>query len=102
MTFAGERGAADRGEPAARGPNLITLHLFDAEGKPLTPQQVTIELSRPAAGVEPISHPMTASAPGLYRWEGAPLPLSGDWNIRLLVLISDFEEIRFDTRVPIR
>ena len=88
--------------PAARGPNLITLHLFDAEGKPLTPQQVTIEISRPAAGVEPITHPMTATAPGLYRWEGALLPLTGDWNLRLLVLISDFEEIRFDTRIPIR
>ena len=57
VTFAGERGAAIEVTPAARGPNLITLHLFDAEGKPLTPQQVTIEISRPAAGVEPISHP---------------------------------------------
>ena len=63
---------------------------------------MTIEISRPAAGVEPIAHPMTAAAPGLYRWEGALLPLAGDWNLRLLVLISDFEEIRFDTRIPIR
>ena len=102
VTFAGERGAAIEVTPAARGPNLITLHLFDADGKPLTPQQVTIEISRPAAGVEPISHPLTATAPGLYRWEGAPLLLAGDWNLRLLVLISDFEEIRFDTRIPIR
>jgi len=45
---------------------------------------------------------MTAAAPGLYRWEGAVLPLAGDWKLRLLVLISDFEEIRFDTRIPIR
>ncbi len=102
VTFAGERGAAIEVTPAARGPNLITLHLFDAEGKPLTPQEVTIEISRPAAGVEAITHPMTATTPGLYRWEGAPLLLAGDWNLRLLVLISDFEEIRFDTRIPIR
>ena len=102
VTFEGERGAAIEVTPAARGPNLITLHLFDAEGKPLTPQQVTIEISQPAAGVEAISHPMTAAAPGLYRWEGAVLPLAGDWKLRLLVLISDFEEIRFNTRIPIR
>jgi copper transport protein len=99
---AGERGAAIEVAPAARGPNLITLHLFDAEGKPLTPQQVTIEISRPAAGIEAITHPMTAAAPGLYRWEGAQMPLAGEWNLRVLVLISDFEEIRFDTRIPIR
>ena len=102
VTFAGERGAAIEVTPAAQGPNLITLHLFDAAGEPLTPQQVTIEISRPAAGIEPIAHPMTAAAPGFYRWEGALLPLAGDWNLRLLVLISDFEEIRFDTRIPIR
>ena len=99
---AGERGAAIEVAPAARGPNLITLHLFDAEGKPLTPQQVTIEISRPAAGIEAITHPMATTAPGLYRWEGAQMPLAGEWNLRLLVLISDFEEIRFDTRIPIR
>ncbi|HSY86997.1 MAG TPA: FixH family protein [Verrucomicrobiae bacterium] len=99
---AGERGAVIEVTPAARGPNLISIHLFDTEGKPLTPQQVTIEISQPAAGVEPITHPVTATAPGLYRWEGAVLPLTGDWNLRLLVLISDFEEIRFDTSIPIR
>ena len=102
VTYAGTRGAAVEVTPAARGPNLITLHLFDADGKPLTPQQVTIEISQPAAGVEAMTHPLTAAAPGLYRWEGAVLPLAGDWNLRLLVLISDFEEIRFDTRIPIR
>jgi len=30
------------------------------------------------------------------------MPLAGNWKIQLLVLISDFEEIRFETLVPLR
>ncbi len=102
VTFASGRGALIEVSPAAPGSNTITLHLFDAAEKPLTPQQVTLELSQPAAGVEPIEHPVTALSPGLYRWENAPMPLAGEWKMRLIVLISDFEEIRFDTRVSLR
>jgi copper transport protein len=89
VTFVSERGALIEVSPAAPGPNTISMHLFDAAGKPLTPQQVTIELSQPAAGVEPIEQQLTAESPGLYRWTNALMPLAGDWAIRLLVLISD-------------
>ena len=30
------------------------------------------------------------------------MPLAGEWKIRLVVLISDFEEIRFDTGIFLR
>jgi copper transport protein len=102
VTFAGGRGALIEVSPAAPGPNTITLHLFDAAEKPLTPQQVTVALSQPAAGVEPIEHSLTPESPGLYRWLNAPMPLAGEWKIRLVVLISDFEEIRFDTGIFLR
>ena len=102
VTFADGRGALIEVSPAAAGPNTITLHLFDAAEKPLTPQQVTVALSQPAAGVEPIEHPLTPESPGLYRWLNAPMPLAGEWKIRLVVFISDFEEIRFDTGIFLR
>jgi len=103
VTFAaGGRGAKIELSPARTGTNTITIHLFDAAGKPLATQQVTIELSQPAAGVEPMEHKLTAESSGLYRWANAPMPLAGNWKIQLLVLISDFEEIRFETLVPLR
>ena len=103
VTFAaGGRGAEIELSPARAGTNSITIHLFDAAERPLAAQQVTIELSQPAAGVEPMEHELTAESPGLYRWANAPMPLAGNWKIQLLVLISDFEEIRFETLVPLR
>jgi copper transport protein len=103
VTFAeGGRGAEIELSPARAGTNTITIHLFGAAERPLPAQQVTIELSQPAAGVEPMEHKLTAESPGLYRWANAPMPLAGKWKIQLLVLISDFEEIRFETLVPLR
>lgn len=95
------RSARIEVSPATRGPNTITVRLSDAAGKPLAPQELTIELSQPAAGVEPIEHPATAEAPGLYRWTKAPMPLAGSWKIRVIALISDFEEVRFDAVVTL-
>jgi copper transport protein len=103
VTFTvGGRGALIEVSPAAAGTNTITIHLFDTAQKPLAAEQVTIELSQPAAHVEPIDHQLAAESPGLYRWANAPMPLAGEWRIQLLVLISDFEENRFDTQVPLR
>ncbi|HEX4569193.1 MAG TPA: FixH family protein [Dongiaceae bacterium] len=103
VTFAaGGQGAEIELSPAVAGTNSITIHLFDAAEKPLAAQKVTIELSQPAAGVEPMEHELTAESPGLCRWANAPMPLAGNWKIQLLVLVSDFEEIRFETLAPLR
>jgi hypothetical protein len=49
-----------------------------------------------------MEHELTAESPGFYRWANAPMPLAGNWKIQLLVLISDFEEIRFETQLALR
>jgi copper transport protein len=102
VTFTAGNGALISVTPAARGTNQIEVHLFDAEGKPLSPLQVTVEIALPAAGAEPILHPLQATATGFYLWESANLPLAGDWTLRLRVLVSDFEETTFETSIPIR
>jgi copper transport protein len=101
VAFAGARGALIEVTPDARGSNTILIHLFDADGEPISPQAVTVEISRPEARVEPIVHVAAMIARGSYRWEGAEMPLAGAWSLKLQVLISDFEEIRFETSIPI-
>jgi copper transport protein len=96
------RSATIQVTPAAQGANVISANLMDAEGRPLDAQQVTIEISRPAAGIEAISHAAAKIAPGVFRWEGAMIPLAGEWQLRLKVLVSDFEETRFETSIRIR
>ncbi len=83
--------------PARAGRNLIVVRLDLAD----EPKEVAIELSQPAAGIEPIRRLMTADN-GSYLLEGPELAVPGTWTIRLDVLIDDFEKAIFETAIPIR
>lgn len=83
--------------PAAAGRNLIVVRL----DLPAEPKEVTIELSNPAAGIEPIRRPM-ANDNGAYVLEGPELAVPGAWKVRLNVLVTDFDKATFETEIPIR
>jgi copper transport protein len=87
--------------PARRGRNDLTLRLFDPDGRPLTPQEVTIELENRPAGIEPVSGRVTMVGPGLYRVDGAGLPVAGRWTIRVGALVSDFVRLGFTVTIPV-
>jgi len=83
--------------PAAAGRNLIVVRLDLAAD----PKEVAIELSNPAAGIEPIRRPMTYDN-GAYVLEGPELAVPGAWTIRLDVLVTDFDKASFETEIPVR
>jgi len=83
--------------PGAAGRNLI---LFRIE-LPNAPKEVTIELSQPDAGIEPIHRPMTDDN-GTHVLEGPELAVSGRWRVRIDVLITDFDKAIFETEIPIQ
>ncbi|MBL8692089.1 MAG: copper resistance protein CopC/CopD [Rhodospirillaceae bacterium] len=83
--------------PALAGRNLIVVRLDLAE----VPKEVAIELSNPAAGIEPIRRPMTNDN-GAYVLEGPELAVPGTWTIRLDVLVTDFDKASFETEIPVR
>ena len=83
--------------PAVPGRNLIIVRL----DLPAPPKEVTVELSNPAAGIEPIRRPM-ADDNGAYVLDGPELAVPGDWKIRLDVLVTDFDKATFETEIPIR
>ena len=83
--------------PALAGRNLIVVRLDLAED----PKEVAIELSNPAAGIEPIRRPMTNDN-GAYVLEGPELAVPGTWTIRLEVLVTDFDKASFEAEIPVR
>jgi copper transport protein len=88
--------------PAVHGYNTMTVRLFAADGTALSPQEVTVELADPAAGIEPISRTMQAVLPGVYRFNGGELSVAGTWTVRIYALVSDFERIHFAVTILIR
>lgn len=86
--------------PARAGANQIELWLSRSNGDALTPRELAVELSLPAAGVEAIRRVPTRTD-GVYRLT-APLAPAGRWRIRVEALISDFDQVVFDSEIPVR
>ena len=87
--------------PAHAGINAITISLEkDGEG-PLDPAELSLEISNPAAGVEPFTRDPNRRATGEYRLEGAELLAAGEWTIQVRARITEFDQITFRARVTI-
>lgn len=76
-------------------PGAVTIELFLADGDfgPLDPQEVRLALTDPAAGIGPLT--VQASRQDRGHWTTPPvtLPSPGPWQVRLMLLITDFEQV---------
>jgi copper transport protein len=82
-------------ELSAAPPGAVSVNLFlaDARMDPLDPLEVRLVLTDPTAGIGPLTVQANRHGPGL--WVSAPvtLPSPGPWEVRLLLLVSDFEQL---------
>ena len=77
--------------PATTGPVTVTVAPMAHGTGDLTVKELSVTLSNPAAGIEPIRRKAEMNDDGDYVVEGLRLPLPGRWHIRVEILISDFE-----------
>ncbi|MGF1611541.1 MAG: FixH family protein [Kiloniellales bacterium] len=87
--------------PAKPGANSLTLWLSDRDGQPLAPIEVTVALSLPVAGIEPLALVPERTATGRYEIPRVDLPVAGRWSLRVDVLVSDFEKATFRAEAQI-
>ncbi|WP_235679065.1 copper resistance CopC/CopD family protein [Aquibium microcysteis] len=87
--------------PGVAGPVAVSAALQGGDFGPFTAKAVTLVLSRPDAGIEPIRRDMAAEE-GVWRAGDLVLPLPGRWSLRVDVLVSDFERVRLEGEVDIR
>lgn len=88
--------------PGVAGPVAVSAALQGGDFGPSTAKAVTLVLSRPDAGIEPIRRDMTATEVGAWRAGDLVLPLPGRWSLRVDVLVTDFERVRLEGEVDIR
>jgi copper transport protein len=62
---------------------------------------VALILGNPAAGVEPIRR-LAVLREGVWQIDALALPVPGRWQVRVDVLISDFEKQTLEDNVEIR
>ncbi len=87
--------------PARAGPVDITIELETTDERPLDAMEVSVSLSNPQAGIEPITRPAVRTEEAQWRVSGVPVPVPGRWTLVLDILISDFDKVRIDAPVQI-
>jgi len=79
--------------PGSVGPISIEVSVYDIEHVPKDAIEVTIILSNPELGVEPI-HRDATQADGIWRVDDLTIPVAGTWHVEAEIRISRFELVR--------
>lgn len=79
----------------------ISVRLTKAGGETLKPVDVSLELSNPGAGVEPLLRKLEPAGEE-YRYSGRDLAIPGLWSVRIEAAVTDFEQSVFNAEVQFR
>lgn len=88
--------------PGRAGTTSVSAIIMTGDFGPLDAKEVTFVFSNPHAGIEPFRRKAEQPGNGTWRADGVVLPLPGEWNVRVDVLISDFQMARLEGRITIR
>jgi copper transport protein len=88
--------------PGHAGQVAASIMIMTGDFGPLDAKQVTLVLSKPDSGIEPIKRPATKPGDGTWRVDNLVIPLPGRWNARLDILVSDFEIVKIEAPIEIR
>jgi copper transport protein len=87
-------------DPGLAGRNDV--HVYLHTGSPSDPIEATAKASLPAQNIGPITIPLEPTGPGHWSAEGVDLLPAGDWQLEVSILLTETNEVRTETTVPIR
>jgi copper transport protein len=69
---------------------------------PLDPKEMTLVLSKPDSGIEPLKRPAKRVGDGTWKVDDLVIPVPGRWTVGLDILVSDFEMVKIAGPIDIR
>ena len=88
--------------PGHAGPVVASMIIMSGDFGPLDAKEVTLVLSKPDSGIEPLKRPATKPGDGSWRVDNLVIPVPGRWTVRIDILVSDFEMVKIEAPVDIR
>jgi copper transport protein len=88
-----ERESKDSGRA-----NVLVL---DGAFQPLAVKEVTLVLANPSAGIEPMRRRAARTGDSTWRVVDVRVPVAGRWNLRIEILISDFEKVILEETIAL-
>jgi copper transport protein len=78
--------------------NVLVL---DGAFQPLTAKEVTLVLANAAAGIEPLRRSAAHAGASNWRIDDLSVPVAGRWNVRVEILVSDFDKVSVEDTVTL-
>lgn len=88
-------------QPGRAGAVAVAIYPMAADFTPMEAKEVTLVLSKADAGLEPLRRAATR-VDGVWRIEGMQIPLAGVWQVRVDILISDFEIAKLSGEIELK
>jgi copper transport protein len=82
--------------PGTVGANTFVLQIMAGDASRLEAKEVTLMLSQPERGIEPLERKAMRSADGNWTVDDVPLPFAGRWRVRVDALVTDFEKVTLE------
>ncbi len=89
-------------DPAKRGANTLHFLALTPEGKPKPVENIRARLTLPSKEIGPLVVEPDFAGVGHYISEGYRIPLSGDWQMEVILRLSPIDEERVVLTVPVR
>lgn len=89
-------------DPGRAGRTSMTIRLISPSRSSLNPREVAVAVSSPSSGIEPFERHAVQASPGIWSSEDLVFPVAGTWQLRIDVLVSDFEKIVLEGKIEIR
>ncbi len=100
----GEKAMADI-EIAREGPRdagtRANVLVLDRDFQPLSAKEVTLVLASPGSGIESIRRQAVPTGESTWRVDNLNIPVAGPWNLRVEVLVNDFEKVMLEATVEL-
>ncbi|MEQ1937789.1 copper resistance CopC/CopD family protein [Mesorhizobium sp. CN5-321] len=88
--------------PGHAGTTSASIVVMTGDFGPLDAKAVTLVLSKPDSGVEPLKREARKPGDGTWRIDDLVVPFAGRWTARLDILVSDFDMIQIEGPIDIR
>ncbi|TPK62325.1 copper resistance protein CopC [Mesorhizobium sp. B2-4-19] len=88
--------------PGHAGPVAASMIIMTGDFGPLDAKEVTLVLSKPDSGIEPLRRAATKPGDGSWRVDNLVIPVPGRWTVRIDILVSDFKMVKIEAPVDVR
>ncbi len=89
-------------DPAKAGPTTFHFYTLTRDGAVEDVAEFNANLRLPAADVGPLPLNIQKVAPGHFAAYGSELPLRGSWQLEAVVRLTEIDQVRATTTIPVR